>query len=62
MDTTILTTGQVKKALGIRMRQIEYVIDLHPEIAPPIVAGRRLWSSSHVAALKTALKKVRSRG
>lgn len=62
MDTTTTqTTGAVKRRLGIRMRQIEYVLDCHPEIAPPVVDGRRLWSPSHVAALKTALKKVRKR-
>lgn len=57
--TNVKMTGAVLRELCISMRQLEHIVERRPDLAPPVVAGRRLWTELHVDAMRAALEKRR---
>lgn len=54
-EASFRTTGEVRLSLGLSERQVGYFLSMHPELNPPLLAGRRLWGEQHVAALRDAI-------
>lgn len=56
MPTTTTTaapvmTSEACRLLGITQKRLNAIIGDHPDLRPPIVAGRRIWAPEHIAAL-----------
>jgi len=56
-----LTSGQVRRELRLTDRQLVYLLGRHPEIDPPVVMGRRVWSPENVEALRRAVEEQQAR-
>jgi hypothetical protein len=56
-----LTSGQVRRGLGLSERQLVYLLGRHPEIDPPVVMCRRVWAPEHVEALRQVVEETQAR-
>ena len=54
--TNMRMTGAVLRELGITERRLNYVLSLRPELAPAVVAGRRIWTRKNVDALRAEIE------
>ena len=53
---TPLSTGQVVQVLGTTEATLSELIRTQKIQPPPVVAGRRLWASTHIEAAREALR------
>jgi hypothetical protein len=51
----VKTTREVALMLGLSEPSLNARIRRRPELSPPVVSGRRLWSLGHISALRRFL-------
>ncbi|MCW8138228.1 MAG: hypothetical protein KIT58_04915 [Planctomycetota bacterium] len=54
-------TGAVARSRGLTGCQLQAILHRRPEITPPVVAGRRVWTKEDLAALDRYLAGLNKR-
>jgi hypothetical protein len=56
------SSTEVRIELGLTIGRFQYLLLSKPELSPPMVAGRRVWSEAAIRALKRAHAEAPRRG
>ena len=56
----VVGTGQVARSLGMTEPQLQDMLRHRPDLAAPVVRGRRVWSPADVQRLRAHIGKGRS--